>query len=221
MINNSCISLNEFWEQVDKLNLKGFISSILCAAKSQIAHSKALNLARKAKILLRNTTAGQEYDIMAKIYYERRNTQLLKAKERLKEFMENAGEDKRNRFDNYVSQGQYEDFLAFNKQLTILRLLHADCASPEESTSALKQLDSTFENLGKLKSLEEIHKYVGNHIDEIIETRKGNDLPYGICVIILIFTSLIIILIIIAALICAFSLGFVCDLNLLLENTCG
>ncbi|MHA2009152.1 MAG: hypothetical protein ACXABO_16260 [Promethearchaeota archaeon] len=221
MIKKKIISLNEFWEQADKLNLKRFISSILDAAKSQIAHSKALNLSRKAKILLRNNSAGQKYDNEAEMHYRRRNTQLLNAKERLTNFMDNSDEELKNRFNEFIDQGHYEGFLTDNKQLTILRLLHSDCVSPEDSRNALEQLDQKFENLGKLKSLEDIHLYVGSHIDEIIEKRKGNDLPYGICIILLLVTSILILLIIVAAMICAFTFGLICDLNLLIDNACG
>ena len=108
-----------------------------------------------------------------------------------------------------------------NKQSTILRLLNSECVSYEDSTMALKQLDITFEKLEKLRSLDDIHNYLKSHIDEIIEKKIGDELPSGLCILILIITSLIAILIVIALLICILSFGFLCDINLMLENVCG
>lgn len=64
----NCISIKEFWEQVDKIKIREFVSSILCAAKFQVEHSRALNLSEKVKILLNNNNAGQEYDLIAKMH---------------------------------------------------------------------------------------------------------------------------------------------------------
>ncbi len=221
MNNYSCISIKEFWDQVDKIKMREFVTSILCAAKSQVDHSRALDFSKKAKVLFRSNNAGQEYEMMAKIHYQRRNTQLLNAKKRFTKFIEAIDENQRNQFSEFLNQEQFKEFLTYNKQLTILHLLNSECVSHEDSTNALKQLDSTFENLDKLRSLEDIHKYLGNHIDEIIEKRKGNDLPSALCIIILVITSIYFILIIIAILICALSFGLVCDINSMLENACG
>ena len=44
MNNYSCISFKDFWEQVDKIKIKEFVSSILCAAKFQVEHSRFNNI---------------------------------------------------------------------------------------------------------------------------------------------------------------------------------
>lgn len=221
MNNYSYISIKEFWEQVDKIKIREFVISILCAAKFQVEHSRALNLSKKVKMLLNNNNAGQEYDLIAKMHYQRRNSYLLTVKKWLIMFIEKIDENQKIQFEEFFSQGQFKEFLTYNRQSTILRLLNSECVSYEDSTMALKQLDIIFEKLEKLRSLDDIHNYLKSHIDEIIEKKIGNELPSGLCIIILVISSFFAVLVLIALIICILSFGFLCDINLMLDNICG
>ena len=48
-------------EKIENKKGQELLNNITCAAKLQIAHSRALNISKKAEILFEKSNAGEEY----------------------------------------------------------------------------------------------------------------------------------------------------------------
>jgi hypothetical protein len=68
----------------------------------------------------------------------------------------------------------------------------------------MKSLDATLGKIARLSLFDELNQYLDGHLDELIAKKFGNrSASHGLCILILIITSIFAVLVLIAALICA------------------
>jgi len=187
------------------------LNNIICAAKLQIAHSKALNISKKAEILFEKSNAGEEYELKAKLYLQHRNQQLMLAKRRIVYFFENIDENQRSLFEEYFKQNKYQDIITISKQTAILHVLHSN-VSHEDTKELKEQLNVIFKELEEISSLEDIYKYSIDKLDDFIEKKKGNPWPIGICLILLLLLWLGLFTVVVVIM-CIISFGFWCNIK--------
>ncbi len=160
-----------------------------CAVKLQIAHSRALNKAKKAEILFENKNSGEEYELRAEMHLAQRNIHLFLAKCWLDELFENIDDKMRNRFKMVFETKKYQTGLLLVKKIALLHILHSNV--PHENTLELKELLNTqLKELERISSLDDIYKYTQNQFDEFLEKNKGNPLSAADCLILIILLLL-------------------------------
>lgn len=223
MKNCTSVAGEQFLQRVDEANARELVFSAISAAKEQVQYARALNAARRAVILLRKRNAGRIHELEAKMHYQNRNSQLRYVKHSFAKLLKDINENQEKRCAEFFSRGGLNEVAAYARQTVILRLLNSDI-KPAEARRALRELDTTLGKLKGLTSLTEIDNYLQQHLDELIEKKMGNPgLFRGLCVFLLVLTSLFAILVLIAALICAFTFGLVCEglLDRLIDQSCG
>jgi hypothetical protein len=94
--------------------------------------------------------------------------------------------------------------------------------SPQEAQAAVKALDERLNKVQSLNSFQELTSHLDQHLDELMARKMPEEDPNGLCVLILLLTSIYLALLIIAVIICIFTLGFGCQniFNDLLAQTC-
>lgn len=222
MKNCTSLATEQFLKRVDEAKARDLVFTAISAAKEQVQYAQALNAAQRAVILLRRRNAGRIHELNAKMHYQNRNSQLRYVKHSFTRLLKDINESQKKRCAEFLTRGGLNEVAAHARQTIILHLLNSDI-KPAEARRARKQLDTTLEKLKGLRSLKEIENYLQQHLDELIKKKMGNPNPNGLCVLLLVFSSLFVILVIIAALICAFTLGLACEgiLDQLIEQACG
>lgn len=108
------------------------------------------------------------------------------------------------------------------RRTATLGLLEADL-SPEDARQTIKSLDGRFNAITKLSSFEKLDAYMNQHLEELINKRFGNpSATQGLCVLILVITSVFAVRVLVVALICALTLGLGCRglLQRLIDRAC-
>jgi signal recognition particle GTPase len=209
-----------FWKRVDTAKARELVESAIKAARAEVETRRAVNAAQRAAILL-GSGADEQYKKQAKMHYETRTAELRKAKEALSRFVKTAGDSGERHFATFVEKGGMKDFTANARKRTIEALLHSDI-SPEEARTAVKDLDERLSTIQEKKSLADLTSYLDHHLDEVMERKMPDQDPNGLCVLLLIISSLFAVLVVIAVLICVFTLGLGCSgiLDQLIAQAC-
>jgi hypothetical protein len=197
------------------------VSSALKAARAQVEYSRATAAGRRAVALL-GEGAGREHEARAEILFKARVAHLRSLKGSLARFSRSTDQARASRAAEFFASGGLRELTAQARQESILRLLDSEL-SPEEATNAVKSLDATLQRVQGAKSAGELTALLDQHLDELLAKKMGNpSIPQGLCILILIITSVFMVLVIIAALICAFSFGLACEgvLDKLLADAC-
>lgn len=222
MDNCKSFAREQFLKYVDEVNARELVISTISAARAEVEYARALSASRRAVILLDKRNAGRIYELDAETHYQKRNSQLRYVKHLFAKLLEDINERQEKRCSEFLSRGGLNEVTTYARKTIILRLLNSNI-QPADARKALKQLDTTLEKLKGLTSLKEIDNYLQPHLDELIEKKMGNPNPNGLCVLLLIFSSLFMVLVIIAVLICALSFGLVCEgiLDQMIDQACG
>ncbi len=212
----------EFWKRVDAIKARDLAQSAIHAAQQQVKSRRAVNTSKRASVLL-GGNAGEEFRKQAEASHDARTAALQKTKQALAEFVKGKGPSGEKHFAEFVNAGRLQEVTKHARESSIQAILHSD-ASPAEAQAALKALDERLAKIGGLKSFAELTGYLDQHLDELI-ARKLSDEPEdqnGLCVLILILTSVFAVLVVVAAIICIFTLGAGCQgiLNQLLDQAC-
>ena len=210
-----------FWKQVDEINARELVVSVIAAAKTQVDYSRAANASKLAAILL-GQEAGRRHQLEAELKYKRRNSQLQQAKQWLIKLVEGVEEKQKSRFAEFCSRNALTELADYARQRAIMVLLDSDI-SPADARRAIDQLNSRLEELDNLKTLQETNDYLQRHLDALRQKEIGNPDPNPLCVLVLLITSVYIVLILIAVIVCAFTLGLACEdiMDSLLEQACS
>jgi len=212
----------EFWKRVDTIKARDLAQNVVRAAREQVKSRRAINTSKRASVLL-GSDAGQEFQKQAAASHDARTAALQKTKRALAEFAKGKGSSGEKRFTEFVNAGRLQEVTKHARETSIQAILHSD-ASPAEAQTALKALDERLAKIGGLKSFAELTTYLDQHLDELI-ARKLSDEPEdqnGLCVLILIITSVFAALVAVAVIICIFTFGAGCQgiLNQLLDQAC-
>ena len=216
----SCCGESEFWQRMDEIQARDLVASAINAARAEIESSREYNASKRAAILL-GSDAGREHAMRAEMHYRIRTAELGNTKQALARFVKNAGDSGSSRFAEFVGQGGLKKLAADARQTGILSMLNSDI-SPEEAQSAARALDARLAKIQEMSSFDGITSFLDHHLDELIARKIGDVDPNGLCVLILILTSIFAVLVVIAALICVFTLGLGCQgiLDQLLAQAC-
>lgn len=209
-----------FWQRVDSAKARNLVESAIKAARAEVRAQRAVNSSQRAAILL-GSGADTQYHKEAVTHYEVRTTELRKSKDALSRFVKTAGDSGERHFSTFLQKGGMKEFTAGARKHVIESLLHSDI-SPDEARSAVKALDDRLEKIGSLKSFADATSYLDHHLDELIERKMPAEDPNGLCVLILLISSVLVVLALIAAIICIFTLGLGCQniLNQMIAQAC-
>lgn len=211
---------DDFWRQADEIHARDLASNAIQAARSEIQHHKELTAAKRAAVLL-GDDAGREHMLRAQMHYDSRTGYLRNVKQSLGRFAKSVDESRSRQFAEFVQQGGIREIATHARQSSILAMLNSELSS-EDAQNGLKVMDATLAKIQGLKSFQEVTGYLDHHLDELIGRKMGAVDPNGLCVLILILTSIFAVLVVIAVLICAFSLGLGCQgiLDQLINQAC-
>jgi hypothetical protein len=221
MTDCACTEIDGFWKLVDEVRAGALVRSAIAAAKSQVEYSRAHNASKRSEVLL-GKNAGREHEYRAELHFHKRLAQLRDVKQSFAEFVGSLDKNQKKKISDSLRAGRLKELADNARRIAVLSLLDADL-SPEDAQKALKSLNSTLETIEGLTTFDKLTGYLNRHLDELIGKQIGNpSASQGLCLLILVITSLYAVLIIIAVLICALTLGFGCEgvLQRLLDQAC-
>jgi signal recognition particle GTPase len=209
-----------FWKRVDAAKGRALVESAIKAARAEVKAQRAVNASQRAAILL-GAGADAQYHKQAAMHYETRTAELRKTKDALSRFVKSTGDSGERHFATFVEKGGTKEFAANARKSTIEALLHSDI-SPEEARTAVKALDERLSTIQEMKSFANLTSYLDHHLDELTERKLPEQDPNGLCVLLLIISSIFAVLVVIAVLICIFTFGLGCQgiLNQLIAQAC-
>jgi signal recognition particle GTPase len=216
-----CTDVEMPWPILEEINARALVSSAVGAARAQVDYSRAQNAARRSEALL-GKNAGREHEYRAESYFHSRREQLQEVKQSYTQFIARLDKSQRKQISDFLRGGGLKELTADAKRMVTIGLLEADL-SPEDARQTIKSLDGRLNTIAKLSSFEKLDAYMHQHIDELISKRFGNpSATQGLCVLILVITSVFAVLVLIAALICALTLGLGCRglLQRLIDQAC-
>ena len=221
MNNCTCNEFDAMWETVDRVNAGELVEGVIAAAQAQVDYSRAQNAARRYEVLL-GKDGGREPEYRAELYFRSRLEQLKNVKQSYAQFISGLGKDQKNQVSRFIKGGGLKELADNARRTAVLGLLDADL-SPEEAQKAMKSLDATLGRIARLSSFDKLTQYLNSHLDELIAKKFGNpSASQGLCMLIIIITSIFAALVLIAVLICALTLGLACQglLQQLLDQAC-
>jgi hypothetical protein len=210
----------DFQKRMDSIKIRELVESATRAARAEVEAQRAINAAQRASILL-GAGSDAPYRKQASTHYETRTVQLRKTKDALARFTKTAADSAERHFAEFRDKGAMQKFTANARKTTVDLLLHSDI-SPDEARAAVKALDDRLSTVQQAQSFADLTSYLDHHLDELIERKMPDQDPNGLCVLLLILSSIFAVLVVIAALICVFTLGLGCSgiLNQLLDQAC-
>ncbi len=211
---------DDFWKRVDQAKARPLVQSAVKAAHAQVQAQREFNASKRADILL-GGEAGKGHMTRAQAQYELRAAELRNAKQALAQFVRGAGDSGNTRFAEFVRKGGLKELVTHARESSIQAMMDSDI-SPTEAQSAVRALDDRLGKIREINSFHDIAAYLGQHLDELVAQKMPQEDPNGLCVLILIITSLFAVLVVIAILICIFTLGLGCQgiLDNLIAKAC-
>jgi hypothetical protein len=240
-LNYSCIckkkikrkpDLIKFWKEAEKIEADELVKSAIKAAKAQVGYSKHFTASKRA-IAIKGEEYGKEELEKAKEQFDIRTAELKNTKITLERFVSKIEKNKLQQFNEYIREKSMAPFTKEIKDFTVKRLVGESNILPEEAKKGMDILNTNLDKVAELKSFDEMTQYLSQHIDHLIDKKFGNPgLARGLCILLLVLSSMYLVLIIIAvmvyALICVFTLGYACKtltledvLNDMIDNICG
>lgn len=234
---SSCLSrrqqtrVQQFWRQVDKIQIDNLVESVISAARAQIDYKVAFTASQRTDALL-GADAGKEQRYKAEELFKKRALELRNAKEALARINNRVSKDDRERFDEYLNARGIAPLIADARRVAVRRLVAADIM-PSEAKEALLTLDRNLGPLGKLRSFDELVQYLDRQLDVQIGKKLGNPgVLRGLCILLLVLSSMLIVLLVAAilvwVLVCILTLGFACEkvtveeiFNDMIDDICG
>jgi hypothetical protein len=206
---------------MDEIDAWGLVQSAIGAARAQVDYSRAQNAVRRSEVLL-GKHAGREHVYRAELYFSSRRDHLRAVKQSYTQFIAGLDKNQKKQISDFLRAGGFKELTETASRTVTLGLLEADL-SPEEAGKAAKALDGTLKTVARLTTFDKLDQYMNGHLDELINKRFGNpSATQGLCILILIITSIFAVLVLITALICALTLGLACQglLQRLIDQAC-
>jgi hypothetical protein len=217
----TCHELDLQWKAIDDIHARALVSSGIGAARAQVEYSRAQNAARRSEALI-GKDAGREHAYRAELHFRSRREQLQQVKHAYTQFVAGLDKNQKKHISDFLRAGGLKELSADARGTVTLGLLDADL-SPEDARQTLKSLDSRLKAMARLSSFDKLNDYMNTHLEELIGKRFGNpSATQGLCVLILVITSVFAVLVLIAALICALTLGLGCSglLQRMIDQAC-
>jgi len=224
--------LKDFWKRVDEIHARELVDSVISAGKAQVEYSRSLAESERAVIFL-GSDAGKEHRWRAEEQFRKRTEELLNAKTALTRFVSKVDKGPRRLFNEFLSARGVASLKADAREFVVKRLSVATSIMPDDAKMAMQKLDKGLDSIGQLRSFEDAVKLFDERLDASIEKKFGNPgIGRGLCILLLILSSMILLMIILAvviyALICALTLGLLCHqldlqdvLDDMIDDICG
>jgi hypothetical protein len=217
--------LKDFWKRVDEIHARDLVDSVISAGRAQVEYSRSLAESERAVILL-GSDAGKEHHWRAEEHFRKRTEELRNAKTALARLASRVDKDRRTRFNEFLSDRGIASLKANAREFVVERLSIATNIMPDDAKKAMQKLDKNLDSIGRLRSFEDVIQLLDQRLDALTEKKFANPgISRGLCILILLLTSMFIVLLIVAilvfVLVCALTFGLLCqqlDLNDILDD---
>ncbi len=213
-----CGNTEQFWRQVNEAHARALVTSAISAARAQVEYVQALATAKRATVLL-GANASREYEVRAEMHQRTRNLHLRDTKYAFEQFATELDENGKQRIAASLQADRLNDFTQHLRQSITLSLLHSDITS-DDAQKAVSALDRVHATLAGLTSWQGMGDYMNRHLDEL-QTQPVADAASGLCVLVLLLSSVLVVLALIAALVCLGNQGCANQvLNQMINQAC-
>jgi len=208
------------WTGADEAQTRPLVMHAVSAARSQVAYSRALSGSRRARALI-GDGAGGEGAWAAEQHARSRATSLRQFSEALAELRAAADPARVSQADTLIAGGAMRDLAASARHMAISRLLDSDI-SPDLAQAAVTTLNERLDTIASIGSFSQLTEFLSRHVDNLGAGPAGGPAQSGLCILILILSSVFAVLVLLAAIICLFTLGAGCSdiLNQLIAQAC-
>jgi len=216
----SCEGSSEFWERVEEAHAGSVARGIVAAARAHVEYSHAMAAKGRAEALL-GSGAGREYEHKAEMYHATRTSQLRRVKTALPQLFDRMDAAQRKHLDEFLADG-WKELIFHARHRAVQALLHSDL-TPNDVREGNQRLDDALGAIAKLATQKDLSAYLNQRLDELIAKKMGNtNGSQGLCILLLILTSIYAVLAVVAALICVFTFGLGCNgiLDQLVNQAC-
>jgi len=220
MCGSPCHGTPEFWRRVEEAHGGAIAMGVVAAARAHVEYSRAMAAKGRAEALL-GSGAGREYEHRAEMYHAARTSQLRAVRVALPQLFDRMDAGQRKHVDEFLGDG-LKGLVSHARHRAVEALLHSEL-TPNDAREGIQRLDDALSAIAKLTTLKDLSTYLNQRLDELIAKKMGNtDGLQGLCILLLILTSIFVVLVIIAALICALTFGTGCDgiLDQLVNQAC-
>jgi hypothetical protein len=196
----------EHWRHVENPGARDLAASIVGMARAHVAYSRELTASKRAVALL-GEGAGRERELRAEVHHAARLGSARAAQSALPRLKRGVDAKERSRIGDFLGKGGLRDLTASARRLAIVGLVDSE-ETPDAAAEGLKALDDAIADVEGVGSLDAALRYLDRRLGEFIAKPMGNQgAEYGLCVLILILASVLVILVLLAAIICALSGG--------------
>ena len=207
--------LKDFWKRVDEIQAGNLVDSVIRASKAQIEYSNWFAESERA-VALQGSEVGKEERKRAEEFFQKRTEELRNAKTALARLVSKIDKSTRTDFNKALNDLGADSLKADAREFAINRLVSGIGIVPDDATEAMQKLDSNLEPIAGLRSFEDVTQLLDQRLDDLIDKKFGNPgIARGLCILLLVITSMYIILIVLAVLVlvlvCIITLGFACD----------
>jgi hypothetical protein len=219
-----CNCQGTLWERAKEVNALGLVVNATEAAKTHVAYSRALGASRRAEVLI-GEGIGKERAWTAQQYFSSRTSSLRHLLQALEDVRASAEPARVSQADELIAQGAIAELLVRVRHAALAALVDSDL-SADAAASAMTALDQRLEEIRSAASFahltELLARYTQEHLARTYEDGALNNTS-GICMIILILSSLYAVLIVVAVMLYVLFLGLVPYselLNELINDAC-
>ncbi len=208
------------WSGGDDGQFRPMATHAVAAARSQVAHSRAMSASRRAQALI-GDGAGGESAWAAQQHARSRAASLEHFGAALAEFTAAADEARVSRADGLIAAGAIRELAASARHTVTARLLASDI-SPDQAAAAAAALNQRMDDLASIGSFGQLTEFLGRHLDNLSAGPYDGPLQSDLCILILLLSSVLLVLALLAAIICIFTLGAGCSeiLDQLIAQAC-
>lgn len=217
-----CDCQGQLLTRAREANAEALVSHGISAAASQVAYARALSSSRRAQALL-GEGAGGERAWEAEQHFRARTASLQHLAEAVEELRRSAEPGQVSLANERIARGAVREFVADARHSVLSALLESDI-SADHARDALAALDQRSADLESIGSFEQLTQLLKTHVEDLGATPYGQAaLDSGLCILILLLSSLLVVLALIAAIICIATLGFGCQdiFNQLVAQACS
>lgn len=179
---------------------------------------QALGRARRAELLL-GKGAGRRDQQFAQLAGETSLGQFRQLQQALHRVIDGLDQPRREGLDASLAGQALRQSVAGVRTRAALTLVDS-AASPAASRAAMEQLDEGLDRIGGLTTVDQVLAYLDERVNRLVDEREplraADDGQSGLCVLILLLSSVLVVLALIAVLACLF--GLVCDPNAVLQE---
>lgn len=223
MRDNLSIEPDRFWELLGRIGASTLVTTTIGCGREQVAYSRAAHAADREQILIGHE-AGGTARYLADVHHRRRDANLEAASRSLDLWVASWTSEQEDLVNAAFRTKSWVEKLERAKEHGISALLGIP-GPQEETRKALGRLDAAIRELAEMTSAKELTARFHSHVRDFLENKAGQPNPDGLCMLIIIITSIYMLLLIeaiyIYILLAIFGVTFDSIFNGLLVQMCG